>query len=32
MKRRVLNAAVAEANLKRQASKEIDLHESLAIS
>lgn len=32
MKRKALNAAVAEANLQRQASKEMDLHESLAIS
>jgi hypothetical protein len=32
MKRRALNAAVAEANMQRQPSNEIDLRESLAIS
>lgn len=32
MKRRALNAAVAEANLQRQGSKELEFHESLAIS
>ena len=32
MKRRALNAAVADGNLQRQPSIEVDLRESLAIS
>jgi hypothetical protein len=32
MKRRALNAAVADGNLQRQPSVEVDLRESLAIS
>jgi hypothetical protein len=32
MKRRALNAAVADANAQRTALNEVDIHESLAIS